>query len=174
MLTESVPTHMRHILSIEYEYCRVYLHSLALQAVIQRCVENTPQTRAAHTYRPGVNGRDSREDSSKSNGGTIASQVIRKWLKNDGPHIGEIVDGAHNVLRIVSEGLLPDGYLKHCPVRTYFRIISVAVILLKVFSPLLSIPWLRFIIPARPVLIGLPRLSCSVTMRTPSTLHSNS
>jgi hypothetical protein len=133
---------MRHILSIEYEYCRVYLHSLALQAVIQRCVENTPQNRAAKTHQPGANTRDSREDPSKTDGGTIAPQVIRKWLKNDGPHIGEIVDGARNVLRIVSESLLPDGYLKHCPVRTYFRITSVAVILLKVPSPF------SFVLPA--------------------------
>jgi hypothetical protein len=125
---------MRHILTIEYEYCRVYLHSLALQAVIMRCVENTPPNRAAQPHQPNFNGtRDSRESSSKSNGGTIAPQVIAKWLKNDGPHIGEIVEGCRNILQTVSDGLLPDGYLKHCPVRTYFRVISVAVILLKTF-----------------------------------------
>ncbi len=32
------------------------------------------------------------------------------------------------------EGLLPDDYLKHAPVRTYFRIISGAMFLLKTFA----------------------------------------
>lgn len=38
------------------------------------------------------------------------------------------------MLQIVTKGLEPGGYLKHAPVRTFFRIISVTIILLKTFA----------------------------------------
>ena len=41
-----------------------------------------------------------------------------------------MVEGSRNLLRTVVEGLLPGDYLKHAPVRTYFRIISGAMFLL--------------------------------------------
>jgi hypothetical protein len=51
-----------------------------------------------------------------------------------------VIEGCRNVLKVVVDGLLPNEYLKHCPVRTYFRIISVAVILLKVRHVFLCFP----------------------------------
>ncbi|KAJ9637853.1 zinc finger transcriptional activator [Coniosporium tulheliwenetii] len=102
----SIPTHMRHILTIEFEYTRVYLNSLALQA------RPTP----------------------KSETGAIPFSTLMKWYGTDRPYINEVIDACRNVLRVVVEGLHPGDYLKHAPVRTYFRIISVAIILLKTFA----------------------------------------
>jgi hypothetical protein len=52
----------------------------------------------------------------------------------DQDYVREVVDGSRNLLRTVVEGLLPGDYLKHAPVRTYFRIISGAMFLLKTFA----------------------------------------
>jgi hypothetical protein len=123
---------MRLILTIEYEYCRVYLHMLALQAVITRCVNNSPIQKHAQPYHPASSGKAPTQRSSKSAGGVIPAEMIAKFLDKDAQYIQELVDGCHRVLEVVISGLLPGGFLKHCPVRTYFRIISVTSILLKV------------------------------------------
>ncbi|KAK4994243.1 zinc finger transcriptional activator, partial [Elasticomyces elasticus] len=127
-----VPTHMRHILDIEYEYCRVYLNSLALQAVVERCTNNTPKQAYANlvnniTYTNASSNR-LRTDTA------IPPSTLMKWYGNDRHYIREVSEACRNLLRIVVEGLYPGEYLKHAPVRTYFRIISVAIILLKTFA----------------------------------------
>lgn len=123
---------MRLVLLIEYEYTRIYLHSLALHAIIQRCVSNTPVNRNVQPVASDGNGRAASEaSSSKSNGGAIAPGIVRKWMGADGPFIAEVIDGCRNVLEIVKT-LAAKGHLKHCPVRTYFRIIAGACFLLKV------------------------------------------
>jgi hypothetical protein len=105
---------------------------LALHAIIQRCVSNTPVNRNVQPVVPDGNGRATSEASSnKSNGGAIAPGVVRKWMGIDGPFIAEVIDGCRNVLEIVKL-LAAKGHLKHCPVRTYFRIIAGACFLLKV------------------------------------------
>lgn len=103
---------MRHILNIEYEYARVYVFAIALQAVVQRCTAGTP--------------------TSKSPSGIIPGHRLMKWMDGDRKFITIIITASRNLLRSVLEGLFPGGYLKHASVRTYFRIISVSVILLKV------------------------------------------
>jgi len=103
---------MRHILNIEYEYARVYVFAVALQAVVQRCTGGTP--------------------TSKSSNGIIPGHRLMKWLDGDRKFITIIISASRSLLRSVVTGLLPDGYLKHASVRTYFRIISVSIILLKV------------------------------------------
>jgi hypothetical protein len=122
---------MRLVLTIEYEYSRTYLHSLALQAVIQRCVSNTPVNRNVQPVASEGNGRATSESSNKSNGGAIAPGIVRKWMGTDGPYIAEVIDGCRNVFEAVKT-LAAQGHLKHCPVRTYFRIMSSAALLLKV------------------------------------------
>jgi hypothetical protein len=57
-----------------------------------------------------------------------------KWYANDRHYINEVIDASRNVLKIVIDGLHPGGYLRHAPVRTFFRIVSVAIILLKTFA----------------------------------------
>lgn len=44
------------------------------------------------------------------------------------------MQACRNVLRVVVDGLAPGGYLKHAPVRTFFRIVSVTLVLVKTFA----------------------------------------
>ena len=114
---------MRHVLMIEYEYSRVYINSLALQAIVERCTNNTPTRTKQMSFEEGVPRTDSK---------AIPFTTLMQWYGDDRKYITEVTNGARNVLRVVVEGLYPNDYLKHAPVRTYFRIISVAIILLKV------------------------------------------
>ncbi|KAJ4362319.1 zinc finger transcriptional activator [Neocucurbitaria cava] len=124
-----VPTQLRHVLTIEFEYTRVYLNSLALQAVVERCTHNTPlQT---HAQPNGLNGRTT---NGNDDGGAIPFSTLVKWYANDRHYINEVIDASRNVLKVVVDGLHPGGYLRHAPVRTFFRIVSVAIILLKTFA----------------------------------------
>ena len=114
---------MRHVLMIEYEYSRVYINCLALQAIVERCTNNSPsRTKQASTG----------DNAQKPDNKAIPFSTLIQWYGDDRNYIAEVTDGARNVLRLVVEGLYPNEYLKHAPVRTYFRIISVAIILLKV------------------------------------------
>lgn len=119
------------MLIIEFEYTRVYLNSLALQAVVERCTHNTPlQTHASlSTARTPTNGT-----SGPGDGGAIPFSTLTKWYANDRHYINEVIDASRNVLKVVVDGLYPGDYLRHAPVRTFFRIVSVAIILLKTFA----------------------------------------
>jgi len=77
-----------------------------------------------------VNGRANGND----DGGAIPFSTLVKWYANDRHYINEVIDASRNVLKVVVEGLHPGGYLRHAPVRTFFRIVSVAIILLKTFA----------------------------------------
>lgn len=111
-----IPIYMKHVLRIEFEYTRVYMNCLALQAIVERCTRNTPVQEQAST------------------GGAIPFTMLLKCYGNDRKYISEVIEASRIVLKIVVEGLYPGGYLKHSPVRTFFRIVSVAMILLKTFA----------------------------------------
>lgn len=114
LLTQTtVPILLRHVLIIEYEHTRVILHQLALQAVVERCANNN----------------------TGSAGKIIPPNVLDQWFGSDRQHVDEVMQACRNVLRVVVDGLAPGGYLKHAPVRTFFRIVSVTLVLVKV-SPL--------------------------------------
>ncbi|PVH96279.1 hypothetical protein DM02DRAFT_128401 [Periconia macrospinosa] len=125
-----VPALLRHVLTIEYEYTRVYLNSLALQAVVERCTHNTPLQPHAQ---PNGAGAQSNSRTSDSNGGAIPFSTLVKWYGNDRHHIREVVDASRCVLKVVVDDLYPH-HLRHAPVRTFFRIVSVAIICLKTFA----------------------------------------
>ncbi len=150
---------MRHILNIEYEYVRVYINSLALQAVVERCANATPGAvpPAATTAVTSFNGATShRPDHARDAtaslppphthmhprgggyGASVPFSALASLYGNDQGFVRELVDACRNLLQTVVEGLLPGGYLQHAPVRTYFRIVSGAMFLLKVgVGPLL-------------------------------------
>ncbi|KAL9029192.1 MAG: hypothetical protein Q9196_002543 [Gyalolechia fulgens] len=110
--TANMPKYPRIILSIEVEYVKMYIYSLALQAVLEYWQSNIG---------PG------NEDLAFN---VSFSTVYRRndlWIR-------EVVKAARNLLRQVTDGLLPSGYLKHAPVRTHFRILSGAMFLLKTFA----------------------------------------
>ena len=113
----TVPTQLRHVLIIEFEYTRVYLNSLALQAVVERCTHDSDNA-----------------PNSNTTGGAIPFSTLTKWYRNDRHYIDEVIDASRNVLKVVVDGLYPGDYLRHAPVRTFFRIVSVAIILLKTFA----------------------------------------
>lgn len=74
---------------------------------------------------------------------TMSTSYASLYNRNE-PYIREVIDSSRIVLRHVLDVLLPDDHLKHAPVRTYFRIISAAMFLLKVNEPLLP---LKFELP---------------------------
>ncbi|KAI0199973.1 transcriptional activator ARO80 [Astrocystis sublimbata] len=142
-----LPEFIRHILTIEYEYVRIYVNSLALQAVVERCTTNATAGSAAgngdgHGLGPlrGMNGNGN------GSGITELSPQTQNYLGNlpighlgrfgaaDQECVKEVVSGCRSLLGTVVDGLFKNGYLKHAPVRTYFRIISGAMFLLKTFA----------------------------------------
>jgi hypothetical protein len=125
-----LPQYIRHILTIEYEYVRIYINSLSLQAVVERCTNNAGNTSSSG------NGLQPTHLSPQTmiNYGKLPLGQLGGFTVHDQEYVREVVDGSRNLLRTVVEGLLPGGYLKHAPVRTYFRIISGAMFLLKTFA----------------------------------------
>ncbi|KAI9683933.1 MAG: hypothetical protein M1829_004268 [Trizodia sp. TS-e1964] len=116
----NVPEYMRHILSIEYHYIRVYCNSLALQAVVERCTNN-----AGNSALTMANAPSSPPDGATSNPrgfANVSQSTLMSLQSGDQEYIHEVVDASRSILKIVVEGLLPNDYLKHAPVRTYFRI----------------------------------------------------
>lgn len=119
---------MKSILSIEFEYCRVYLNSLALQAVVERCINNSPMQRNA-------NFMDGPSPLPHQNGAQAMppAKFQEYYREDDRKHIAAVTSGCQHILRIVTEDL-KGTLLKHCSVRTYFRIIATAIFLLKTFA----------------------------------------
>ncbi|KAK3692050.1 hypothetical protein B0T22DRAFT_475020 [Podospora appendiculata] len=128
-----LPQYIRHILTIEYEYVRIYVNSLSLQAVVERCTSN-----AGGGSAPGgsVSGHSAPQLSPQTQNyyGKLPLGQLGGFGAEDQEYVKEVVNGSRNLLRTVVEGLLPQDYLKHAPVRTYFRIISGAMFLLKTFA----------------------------------------
>ncbi|ROT42115.1 hypothetical protein SODALDRAFT_303160 [Sodiomyces alkalinus F11] len=132
-----LPPFIRHILSIEYEYVRIYVNSLSLQAVVERSASN-----AGNSAQAGQAGQGGQvpistaqlSPQTQNYFGKLPLGQLGGFGATDQEYIREVVDGCRNLLRTVVEGLLPGDYLKHAPVRTYFRIISGAMFLLKTFA----------------------------------------
>ncbi|KAK1751876.1 hypothetical protein QBC47DRAFT_364220 [Echria macrotheca] len=128
-----MPPYIRHILTIEYEYVRIYVNSLSLQAVVERCTNNAGGGSAAGGS---VSGQSAPQLSPQTQNyyGKLPLGQLGGFGVEDQEYVREVVNGSRNLLRTVVEGLLPGEYLKHAPVRTYFRIISGAMFLLKTFA----------------------------------------
>ncbi|KAI1108375.1 transcriptional activator ARO80 [Nemania sp. NC0429] len=132
-----LPEFIRHILTIEYEYVRIYVNSLALQAVVERCTTNATGASSSndglHVAR-GANGNTELSPQTQNYLGNLPISHLGRFGAEDQECVKEVVSGCRNLLRTVVDGLFKDGYLKHAPVRTYFRIISGAMFLLKTFA----------------------------------------
>lgn len=126
-----LPTFIRHILSIEYEYVRIYINSLSLQAVVERCTTNAGNTAGGNA--PG-SVAPQLSPQTQNYYGKLPLGRLGGVTTVDQAYVKEVVDGSRSLLKTVVDGLLPGGYLKHVPVRTYFRIISGAMFLLKTFA----------------------------------------
>jgi hypothetical protein len=93
------------MLLVEWEYIRLYINSLALQAVAER--ESTQMI--------GIDG-----------------QSIR-ISEEDAIYIDHVVDASKSILHYMIYDFAPRGYLRLSPVKVFLRIISAAVFLLKVW-----------------------------------------
>lgn len=127
-----LPPYIRHILTIEYEYVRIYVNSLSLQAVVERCTNNAGNhTNGSNT---GPNAGNGLSPETQNYYGKLPLARLGGFSTADQDYCREVVDGSRNLLKTVVDDLLPGDYLKHAPVRTYFRIISGAMFLLKTFA----------------------------------------
>ncbi|KAF5024894.1 hypothetical protein F66182_3016 [Fusarium sp. NRRL 66182] len=130
-----LPEFIRHILTIEYQYVRIYINSLSLQAVVERCTNQAGVTaNSGHHGAPAENGHTQLSPQTMINYGKLPLGQLGGFTAHDQEYIREVVEGSRDLLRTVVQGLLPGDYLKHAPVRTYFRIISGAMFLLKTFA----------------------------------------
>lgn len=95
------------MLLVEWEYVRLYINSLALQAVAER-------------------------ESSQTMG--IDSQTVQ-ISEDDAIYIDHVVDASKSILNYMIYEFTPRGYLRLSPIKVFLRIISAAVFLVKVKEP---------------------------------------
>jgi hypothetical protein len=96
---------------IEFQYVRIYINSLAVQAIVERTL-------------------------SKQEHANQADNVLRSGLEPssmDYEYVQQVVDGSRAILQAVLD-LSRSGHLRYAPVRTFLRITSASIFLLKVRS----------------------------------------
>lgn len=69
-----------------------------------------------------------------TNSGAVPLRVLMDQYADNEPYIQEVVDASRKILQTVLEGLVPGDRLKHAPVRTFFRVLSGMIFILKVCS----------------------------------------
>ncbi|KAJ5832491.1 hypothetical protein N7474_000802 [Penicillium riverlandense] len=121
----SLAPSMRSILMIEYEYTRLYVNSLALQAVVDRWTTMSNESAQTQTGRPG---------SGPSSGSSGWFGTLMDIYRVNEQYIQEVVDASRKILQLVLDGLVPGDRLKHAPIRTFFRILSGMIFILKTFT----------------------------------------
>ncbi|OQD86670.1 hypothetical protein PENANT_c007G10414 [Penicillium antarcticum] len=115
---------MRSVLLIEVEYTRLYINSLALQAVVDRWTTMSNESAQSQAGRPG---------SGPSNSSGWFQTLMELYRVNE-HYIQEVIDSSRKILTTVLEGLVPEGRLRHAPIRTFFRILSGMIFILKTFT----------------------------------------
>ncbi|KAJ5250267.1 hypothetical protein N7489_000677 [Penicillium chrysogenum] len=120
---------MRSVLLIELEYTRLYINSLALQAVVDRWT--TMSNESAQSHNQTQNGQTG---SGPSNNSSSWFQTLNELYRVNEHYIQEVIDSSRKILQTVLEGLVPEGRLRHAPIRTFFRILSGMIFILKTFT----------------------------------------
>ncbi|KAL1952798.1 hypothetical protein VTO42DRAFT_4242 [Malbranchea cinnamomea] len=101
---------MRSILNIEFAYVRVYINSVALQAVVEHCTR------------------------SSTDGSMMPVSTMLNPYEGNQEYFMEVVTAARSLLQTVVEELIPEDRLKHVPIRTYSRILAGAMFCLKSYA----------------------------------------
>ena len=101
-----LPPLMRHILSIEYEYARMYINSLGFQKVVE------------------------------SFGGKPSAENLRATYQPNAKYIEAVTDSSRNILTAVVDGLAPGGHVKNGPTRLFTRVLSGMLFALKASTDL--------------------------------------
>lgn len=73
-----------------------------------------------------------RPSSGPSSGNTGWFPTLMELYRVNETYIQEVVDASRKILQTVLEGLVPEGRLRHAPIRTFFRILSGMIFILKV------------------------------------------
>ncbi|KAL2701055.1 hypothetical protein AAEP93_007874 [Penicillium crustosum] len=120
---------MRSVLLIELEYTRLYINSLALQAVVDRWT--TMSNESAQNQSQTQNGQPA---SGPSNSSNSWFQTLNELYRVNEHYIQEVIDSSRKILQTVLDGLVPEGRLRHAPIRTFFRILSGMIFILKTFT----------------------------------------
>jgi hypothetical protein len=122
---------MEHLLSMEYDYARLYINSLGLQKVVESWINiSNEAASSANNLSDASHGIGV---ASAGSGGVTFSLLLDIWRPNK-EYIDEVSDAARSILKTVMEGLVPGGHLTHASVRSYFRILSGLMFTLKVYS----------------------------------------
>lgn len=122
---KQIPKVMRSILLIEWEYARAYVNALSLQAIAERCARDD-----VHPMDPPL---EMARSVTKTGDLLMTPSQLSKHFSGERQFTMKVAESARNLLKIVVEDLYPNDSLKHAPVRTYFRIISVCVLMFKSF-----------------------------------------
>ncbi|KAJ5498890.1 hypothetical protein N7453_007941 [Penicillium expansum] len=120
---------MRSVLLIELEYTRLYINSLALQAVVDRWT--TMSNESAQSQNQNQNGQPGPGPSNSSNSWF---QTLNELYRVNEHYIQQVIDSSRKILQTVLDGLVPEGRLRHAPIRTFFRILSGMIFILKTFT----------------------------------------
>lgn len=115
---------MQHLLSMEYDYARLFINSLGFQKAVESWT-NIPKEslNADRTLKSG--------DIKK---GGVSFLMLLDLIKPNKPYIDEVAGAAQNMLETVMEGLVPGGHLVYASVRSYFRILPALIFTMKVSS----------------------------------------
>ena len=122
---------MQYILTMEYEYARLYINSLALQKVVESWVKISRENAASADH---VSSAKAGVGVASAGSGAVSFSMLFDIFKPNKQCIEEVADAARTILRSVVEGLGPGDNLRHAPVRTYFRVLSGLMFTLKVSS----------------------------------------
>lgn len=106
----AIPESGRKFLLVDYYFARIYIHSIAIQALVDR-ISNTA----------------CRDEAWQDHG------ILQAEHAQDFASVNEVRESSGKILTIAVE-LSNQGILQYCPVRLYLRIVSASVFLLKSMS----------------------------------------
>ncbi|KAL9109855.1 MAG: hypothetical protein Q9227_005558 [Pyrenula ochraceoflavens] len=98
---------MKHIILMEYEYARLYINSLGLQAIVGQWA--------------GLS--DGRQH--------VTAEMLRITYRPNQKYVDEVHDAAHHILESTLQALVPNGHLRQATTRTYSRVLSGLLFSLK-------------------------------------------
>ncbi|OBT58229.1 hypothetical protein VE04_01304 [Pseudogymnoascus sp. 24MN13] len=118
-----ISTPFRDILFLEYHYIRMYVNSLSIQAIVERTVSQSNNSATAETapYERSASQLPSDD------------LLVTSISASDYNLISEVIDASVQILK-KSISLSQSGQLIHAPMRTYVRIVSASIFLLKAIS----------------------------------------
>lgn len=99
----------RQILLIEYHFVRMYINSIAVQALVERA------------------------SSHSSGNGWLDQDFLRSEFSQDFRFVKEVRDASLGILQIATK-LSDRGILRYCPVRVFLRVVAASIYLLKAIS----------------------------------------